>query len=113
MLDRSSTSVDGNVVVHFSPLLLHSGIRRVNYWAVTWWLEFNLAFEQKVLGVQPLLRVLRNFLMNLILFFLGLCLLVLRLVSVQLLEHFSKFLDLRLVNVLWSGGLAILFLFVF
>jgi len=113
MLDRSSTSVDGNVVVYFSPLLLHSGIRRVNYWAVTWWFEFNLAFEQKVLGVQPLLRVLRNFLMNLILLFLGLCLLVLRLVGVQLLEHFGKFLDLRLVNVLWSGGLAILFLFVF
>lgn len=82
---------------------LHSWVWVVNYWAITRRLEFNLTFEQQVLGIQPFLCVLHHFVVDLALFFGGRGLLVLRFVLVQLLQHLRELLDLRLVHILAEG----------
>lgn len=64
-------------MVKVSSLLLHGRIWLLNYWAVTGWFEFNLTLEEKVLGVQPFLREVYYFLMDLFLLLLGLGFLVL------------------------------------
>lgn len=57
--------------------------------------------QLQVLGVQPLLREVSYGIVNVLFFVFALSILVLRLVSVQSLQHLSKFLYFVLVCVIF------------
>jgi len=93
-----SSIANSHIAVEIGSLLLHCCILTTHYWAVTRWLEFELTLEEKVLGIQPFLGKVRNFLMDLFLFLLRFGFFVLRFVLVQSLQHLGELLDLRFVN---------------
>ena len=103
-------------MVKFISGYLHSGVGTIDYWAVTRWFEFNLTLKKEVLGIKPFLRKVNHFLVDLFLLLGSLGLLILRLVTIQGLQHLSELLDLRFVGSLYFGFFLALFfglLFIF